>query len=74
TGVRLRVSDTGPGIAADTRLQMAQGFKQLDSKSEGLGLGLAICHRIAEVHGAAISFPARADGGSGLVVELEFTT
>ena len=73
-GVRLCVSDSGPGIAADTRLQMAQGFKQLDSKSEGLGLGLAICHRIAEVHGAAISFPARADGGSGLVVELEFTT
>jgi signal transduction histidine kinase len=72
-GVRMRVSDNGPGIAGDTRRQMAQGFRQLDSKSEGLGMGLAICHRIAEVHGAAISFPAREDGGSGLVVEVIFS-
>lgn len=71
-GVRLRVSDDGPGIAADTRRQMAQSFRRLDSKSEGLGLGLAICHRIAEVHGAAISFPEKEDGSSGLVVEVTF--
>lgn len=70
SGVRLGVSDTGHGIAENTRRQMAQGFKQLDSKSEGLGLGLAICHRIAEVHGASISYPTRDDGGPGLVVEL----
>lgn len=69
---RLRVADTGQGIAADTRRQMAQGFKQLDSKSEGLGLGLAICHRIVDVHEASITFPERDDGGPGLVVEIIF--
>lgn len=74
SGASLRVSDTGPGIVADTRRQMAQGFKQLDSKSEGLGLGLAICHRIAEAHGASIAFPERGDGSAGLVVEIGFVT
>jgi two-component system sensor histidine kinase QseC len=69
---RLRVSDSGPGIADETRRQMSQGFTRLDSKSEGFGLGLAICHRIAEVHGSSIQFLARDDGRTGLVVEVGF--
>lgn len=72
--IRLRVSDNGPGIADDTRRQMSQGFTRFDNKSEGLGLGLAICHRIAEVHGSSIQFLARQDGGRGLVVEVSFPT
>lgn len=71
-GVRLRVSDTGPGLGDDLRRQMAHGFTRLDSKSEGLGLGLAICHRIAEVHDARLAFAARDDGSPGLVVTLTF--
>ncbi len=70
--VRLRVSDTGPGIATETRRRMSQGFTRLDSKSEGFGLGLAICHRIAVVHGSSAQFLARADGSPGLVVEVSF--
>lgn len=72
--VRLRVSDTGAGIPEESRRRMEQGFTRLDSKSEGLGLGLAICHRIAEVHGASMHFLARDDGTSGLVVEVVFAT
>lgn len=70
--VRLRVSDTGAGLAGDVRRQMSQDFARLDSKGEGLGLGLAICHRIAKVHGAEIAFLAREDGASGLVVQVTF--
>jgi signal transduction histidine kinase len=70
--VLLRVGDTGTGLAEDVRRQMSQDFSRLDSKGEGLGLGLAICHRIAEVHGAGIAFLAREDGARGLVVQVSF--
>jgi signal transduction histidine kinase len=70
--LRLRVSDTGPGISSEMRRQMSRGFKRLDSKSEGFGLGLAICRKIAEVHGASLQFLSREDGRPGLVVEVAF--
>lgn len=70
--LRLRVSDTGPGISGELRRQMSRGFKRLDSKSEGFGLGLAICRKIAEVHGASLQFLPREDGLPGLVVEVAF--
>ncbi|MEX2125325.1 MAG: ATP-binding protein [Woeseia sp.] len=70
---RLRVSDTGPGISEDTRRQMLRGFMRLDSKSEGFGLGLAICQKIADVHGAVLRFLSRDDGAPGLVVEVKFS-
>jgi two-component system, OmpR family, sensor histidine kinase QseC len=70
--LRLRVSDTGPGVAADKREHMSHSFVRLDSKGEGLGLGLAICAKIAEVHGATLRFLSRNDGRAGLVVEIDF--
>jgi len=63
--VCLRVADDGPGIAAETLRQMSRGFTRLDGKSEGFGLGLAICHRIAAAHAGRMRF-ATADG-SGAV-------
>jgi signal transduction histidine kinase len=69
---RLTVSDTGPGISGDTRHQMSRGFMRLDTKSEGFGLGLAICQKVAEVHGATLRFLSRPDGAPGLVVQVDF--
>jgi signal transduction histidine kinase len=71
--LRLTVSDTGPGISEDTRRQMSRGFMRLDSKSEGFGLGLAICRKIAEVHGATLKFLSHANGAPGLVVQIDFS-
>ncbi|HET6630521.1 MAG TPA: ATP-binding protein [Woeseiaceae bacterium] len=68
----LTVSDTGPGIEESRRRGLSQGASRLDSRSGGHGLGLAICHRIAEVHGASLRFEARPDGQSGLRVEVLF--
>jgi two-component system sensor histidine kinase QseC len=67
--VRLRVADDGPGIDAGTLRQMSRGFTRLDSKSEGFGLGLAICHRIVAAHGGAMRFADA--GGAGLAVEVD---
>lgn len=71
-GARLTVADTGPGIAAEQRRRMAEGFTRLDSRSEGLGLGLAICRKIADVHGASLDFEARGEGAAGLAVIVRF--
>ena len=70
--LRLQVSDSGPGISEGRRGQMSRGFLRLDSKSEGFGLGLAICHKIADVHGARIRFLAHEEGQPGLVVQVDF--
>lgn len=68
----LMVSDTGPGIPAPRREQMNTGFTRLDSRGEGLGLGLAICRRIADVHGATLRFLANGDDKPGLRVAVQF--
>ena len=69
----LVVSDNGPGLPPDQLERLnAGGFTRLDSKHEGLGLGLAICHRIAQVHDARLGFAANPGGAPGLRVEIRF--
>ena len=69
----LAVSDNGPGMPPDQLERLnAGGFTRLDSKNEGLGLGLAICHRIAQVHGAGLRFTANPGDAPGLRVEIRF--
>lgn len=54
--LRIRVQDTGPGVAADVREQL---FKPLaTSKPHGMGLGLALSRSIAERLGGALWFDA----------------
>ncbi|GAA2991786.1 DUF4153 domain-containing protein [Streptosporangium longisporum] len=57
-GVRLRVSDQGPGIAAEDRTRAFERFSRLDAgraaDDGGAGLGLAITKEIVELHGGSI--------------------
>lgn len=69
----LEVNDTGPGIPQPLRTSMNQGHTRLDSKSQGLGLGLAICHQIARAHNGTLEFRARQDGSQGLSVRFSIT-
>lgn len=68
----LRVLDTGAGVNESQRARLNSAAGRLDSRGEGLGLGIAICRKIAEVHGASLHFMARDDGRSGLLVEIAF--
>jgi signal transduction histidine kinase len=66
--VRLRVADTGVGIAPEDMAKLFQPFRQVDStlarKHEGTGLGLAICRRLAGLMGGRVDAESRPGEGS----------
>ncbi len=72
--ILIRVSDTGPGIAQHQRSAIFGEFTRLERASpwgeKGLGLGLAICDRIARLLGHPLDLRSRPGHGSsfGVVV------
>jgi signal transduction histidine kinase len=48
--IRLAVSDTGPGIAAEHHQEIFEDFVRVDRTSSGMGLGLAIAKRLVQAH------------------------
>jgi signal transduction histidine kinase/ActR/RegA family two-component response regulator len=73
--VVVRVQDTGVGISADFLPHVFERFRQADASTtrshSGLGLGLAICRQLVELHGGTIA--AASDGlgkGAALTVSL----
>jgi PAS domain S-box-containing protein len=67
-GVAVTVADTGPGIAPENRDRIFTTF--FTTKSDGMGMGLAICRSIVEAHGGRLSVAPRAPHGSAFRVEL----
>jgi signal transduction histidine kinase len=66
--VEVRVSDTGPGIPDGVLDRL---FEPLASSREpGRGLGLAICHSIAEIHGGRLSVERTGPEGTTFVLAL----
>ncbi len=55
-GIELGVADQGPGIDADQRSQAVQRFRRLtrDRTISGHGLGLALVHAVAALHGGSL--------------------
>jgi signal transduction histidine kinase len=69
--VRIDVSDTGPGIAAEHHDEIFEDFVQLPSGSaRGTGLGLAIARRLVEAHGGVIWVESAPGKGSKFSVLL----
>lgn len=65
---RVVVADTGCGIGLDATTRMFDAF--YTTKLEGMGMGLAICHRIVTDHAGSIHADNRPQGGARLVVRL----
>lgn len=71
-GVRLVVSDDGPGIPQQEREQVFQRFYRIiGNEATGSGLGLSIVRRIAELHGATVEIQT-GRGGRGTAFVLVF--
>ncbi len=72
---QVSVSDTGKGIHPDFLPYVFDHFRQEDAsttrKFGGLGLGLAIVHRLLELHGGTICVDSRGEGqGATFVFSL----
>jgi signal transduction histidine kinase len=67
-GVRIAVSDTGPGIPPELQAKVFEPFFTTKPAGQGTGLGLAICRDIIKAHGGEI----RVDSvpGSGTTFSL----
>ncbi|MFA5602002.1 MAG: ATP-binding protein, partial [Phenylobacterium sp.] len=73
-GLRLTVSDTGIGIAADRIGRLFQKFEQADASTTrrygGTGLGLAICRDLADMMNGRITVSSREGQGAEFTVDL----
>ncbi|MEB5749332.1 two-component system sensor histidine kinase KdpD [Leclercia adecarboxylata] len=70
--LQLEVWDSGPGIPAGQEEAIFDKFARGNKESAipGVGLGLAICQAIVEVHGGTITAHNRPGGGAGFCVTL----
>lgn len=70
----LCVSDEGPGIAMEERKKVFQKFYRIGNEqtrsAKGTGLGLYLCKKIADDHGATIKVEQHVPHGSNFVVKF----
>jgi two-component system, LuxR family, sensor histidine kinase DctS len=66
--ILVRVADQGPGIHADKAEQLFAPF--YTTKSEGLGMGLAICRSIIEFHRGRLTLEPNPEGGAVFIFTL----
>jgi PAS domain S-box-containing protein len=69
--VRVRVSDTGPGLADEHRERVFDAF--YTTKTLGMGMGLAIGRSIVEAHGGQLWATPNPDGGETFQFTLPVT-
>jgi PAS domain S-box-containing protein len=67
-GLRLTVSDTGPGIPTAARVRVFSPFTRLDPAAPGTGLGLPIAARLAGLMGGGIAVADAPGGGTVFTV------
>ena len=70
-GVRLSVSDNGPGIPAEQQPKIFEMFYQVNPvKSNGFGVGLSLVKHLVELHGGKVYVNGEYKDGCQMVVEL----
>ncbi|MFO0927700.1 MAG: PAS domain S-box protein [Gemmataceae bacterium] len=75
--VAFEVSDTGIGIRPDDLGRLFRPFTQLDGRLSrqyaGTGLGLALVHRVVELHGGGVAVESEPGKGSRFTVVLPWS-
>jgi signal transduction histidine kinase len=69
--VSVSVSDRGPGVDGAAREKIFLPF--YSSKADGVGFGLAIVARIAELHGGTVDVASRPGGGAVFTLRLSIS-
>jgi two-component system C4-dicarboxylate transport sensor histidine kinase DctB len=72
--VRIRVTDTGPGIAPEDLPRVAEPFFSTKPGGAGLGLGLSICRAIVGEFGGALTLTSEPGRGTEVTVTLPAAT
>lgn len=68
--VRIKIQDTGMGIAKDNLEKIFDPFYTTKSVGEGTGLGLSISYGIIKSHGGQISVESQVGKGTLFIIEL----
>ncbi len=70
--LEVRVADDGPGLPAGMHERVFDSFTRGEAESArpGVGLGLAICRAIIQVHGGTIRATDRPEGGALFIFTL----
>jgi signal transduction histidine kinase len=66
--IEVAIADRGNGVPPEIRDKVFQPF--ITGKSDGIGMGLALAHRIVTLHGGALSLDSRPGGGTVASVTL----
>jgi signal transduction histidine kinase len=70
-GIRLAVEDDGPGVPDELKLVLFEPFRQGEASSgRGMGIGLSLVQRFAELHGGSAHVEDGMTGGARFVVSL----
>ena len=73
-GVRIAVSDQGPGIPEEDLTRVFERFYRVDKSRArdpgGTGLGLAIVKHLIELHGGRVTVENRPEGGARFMITL----
>jgi len=73
--VEFRVEDTGIGISQEELPHVTEPFYQggalLTGKPKGLGLGLAVAKKVAELHGGELEIQSQPGQGTTVVLRVE---
>lgn len=70
-GLLLTVADSGPGISDDLKEQVFEAFyRGQQTSAPGVGVGLSLVKRFAELHGGRVWVADREGGGASLNVLL----
>ncbi|TDJ65885.1 MAG: PAS domain-containing protein [Planctomycetota bacterium] len=72
--VAIRVCDAGPGIPAELAQKVREPF--FTTRADGTGLGLALVHTIAQLHGGRLDIERRPSplGGAAVILRFPFST